>query len=604
MLTRLIESGCPKAHKYWPTSKTRVYGDKFKVTLVNRIESTDYDYRVKEFEIECDGERRRLFQFQYIGWPDHGVPSSPESLLRMIAAVNEHLEEMKTCPCVEGPSPRVYEPPSSQNFPDGRSSLNSSTSGSVKSANERLDDENGWSFGPALAGSNPPFSSGRHFQTSGTAHMSGSLHLGNSVTPSAHATDASLAVPRIRRCSSSQLSHISGGSRSTLGKNGGHTALNQSLIVPATGAPAGTSPSSSASNAPTGGSFTHYRHESSSAATPSRDSILNTDNVSSNSSRSASQLTTRFGMHPSTIPTGNSTTPASMLSKNSSSASLTSSFSTYSSLEHSCGQMAFGCSSSANCEKPCQMSTSPTSSSSLLSSYSSTSSAATSSSTFSNSSASTVSSSPYFTTSSSGVSVMSASSSFQTNHVMPGTIPTPSHLCIPSSSPHSNSFSPSPVGTTPSPVQPSTPLAHSQSQPAPNQQPAKPTPCPAKGHYEIGPLLVHCSAGIGRSGAFILIHSVLDKLHAEGKLENDINLCTLLEDMRSYRTHLVPHQMQYNFCHQAIDYYLCYKNLKKQFGTEDTDNISGRQKMRTATLQRSPLTRSSHVIPNFESDLF
>ena len=38
------------------------------------------------------------------------------------------------------------------------------------------------------------------------------------------------------------------------------------------------------------------------------------------------------------------------------------------------------------------------------------------------------------------------------------------------------------------------------------------------------PLLVHCSAGIGRTGAFIIIHTVLHKLREEGKLVNDVDM--------------------------------------------------------------------------------
>jgi protein-tyrosine phosphatase len=105
-------------------------------------------------------------------------------------------------------------------------------------------------------------------------------------------------------------------------------------------------------------------------------------------------------------------------------------------------------------------------------------------------------------------------------------------------------------------------------------------------------MVVHCSAGIGRSGAFIIIHSVLEKLAAEGKTFNDINLKQLLDMMRTSREGLVTHQLQYNFCYDSIEYSLRYQRIVQEIGTS---GFKGKQRQ---TLQKSPLTRSSQVIPN------
>lgn len=87
MLTRLIESGKYKADKYWPTKCSKTYAN-LKVTLLD-IKKNEFDYRIKEFEIKFGDETRKLFQFQFLAWPDHGVPYSPNSLIHMMASINQ-----------------------------------------------------------------------------------------------------------------------------------------------------------------------------------------------------------------------------------------------------------------------------------------------------------------------------------------------------------------------------------------------------------------------------------------------------------------------------------------------------------------------------------
>ena len=49
------------------------------------------------------------------------------------------------------------------------------------------------------------------------------------------------------------------------------------------------------------------------------------------------------------------------------------------------------------------------------------------------------------------------------------------------------------------------------------------------------PLVVHCSAGVGRTGVFILIDSMLDQLMEE----DSINVYEFVRQMRSQRIHMV-----------------------------------------------------------------
>uniref|UniRef100_A0AC34Q1Y1 Protein-tyrosine-phosphatase n=1 Tax=Panagrolaimus sp. JU765 TaxID=591449 RepID=A0AC34Q1Y1_9BILA len=63
-----------------------------------------------------------------------------------------------------------------------------------------------------------------------------------------------------------------------------------------------------------------------------------------------------------------------------------------------------------------------------------------------------------------------------------------------------------------------------------------------------GPIIVHCSAGIGRSGSFILIDSMRRHL-----LQCDrINIEAHLKHIRKQRTRLVQTSDQYIFCHKII----------------------------------------------------
>lgn len=67
------------------------------------------------------------------------------------------------------------------------------------------------------------------------------------------------------------------------------------------------------------------------------------------------------------------------------------------------------------------------------------------------------------------------------------------------------------------------------------------------------PTIVHCSAGIGRSGTFCLIDSILSMVENQGSIEG-IDIDNTLLEMRDYRMGLIQSSVQLKFAHMCIIY--------------------------------------------------
>lgn len=68
------------------------------------------------------------------------------------------------------------------------------------------------------------------------------------------------------------------------------------------------------------------------------------------------------------------------------------------------------------------------------------------------------------------------------------------------------------------------------------------------------PIVVHCSAGIGRSGVFIAVHAALKSIRQNPHIV--INIKDIVETMRQYRNGMVQTEDQYKFIEQAINHEL------------------------------------------------
>lgn len=72
-----------------------------------------------------------------------------------------------------------------------------------------------------------------------------------------------------------------------------------------------------------------------------------------------------------------------------------------------------------------------------------------------------------------------------------------------------------------------------------------------QGLEAVGPMIVHCSAGCGRSGAFCAIDTVLSRLGQVKDVNTDILLETISR-FREQRLSMVQTLRQFVFCYEAI----------------------------------------------------
>uniref|UniRef100_A0A673LK88 protein-tyrosine-phosphatase n=1 Tax=Sinocyclocheilus rhinocerous TaxID=307959 RepID=A0A673LK88_9TELE len=100
MTTREVEKGRNKCVPYWPTieGESKEAG-RYVVTLLSEKDAADYKIRVMELTsiVSLKYEpTRTIWHYQYLSWPDHGVPQEPGGVLSFLEQVNIKQHELSS----------------------------------------------------------------------------------------------------------------------------------------------------------------------------------------------------------------------------------------------------------------------------------------------------------------------------------------------------------------------------------------------------------------------------------------------------------------------------------------------------------------------------
>jgi tyrosine-protein phosphatase non-receptor type 11 len=93
--------GKTKCARYWPeVDKTEDYGH---IRVRSVAEVNNKDYILRQFSVSrrssdasaSSEQARQIYHFHFLGWPDHGTPEDPGSVLSFLHDVNLKQEQLE-----------------------------------------------------------------------------------------------------------------------------------------------------------------------------------------------------------------------------------------------------------------------------------------------------------------------------------------------------------------------------------------------------------------------------------------------------------------------------------------------------------------------------